>query len=54
MATEEARRLMTLSSERWHDAAVAGGEEPAQARAAADRTTAAYVPPVENGDRAAS
>ncbi len=44
MASDEARRLMTLSSERWGDAAAEAGEDPGQARAAAERTTAAYVP----------
>lgn len=43
MRSEEGRRFMTLSSEGWHDAHVAAGEDRAVARAAADRTTAAYT-----------
>jgi uncharacterized protein YndB with AHSA1/START domain len=42
-ASEEGRRFATLSSEQWRDAAIAAGEDPAIARAAADRTTAAYT-----------
>lgn len=45
MASEEGKRFMTLSSERWYDASVAAGTDPADARAAADRTTAAYTAP---------
>ncbi|HEY0636939.1 MAG TPA: SRPBCC family protein [Pseudonocardiaceae bacterium] len=41
--TDEARRFMTLSSEAWYRAAVAGGDTPTIARAAADRTIAAYT-----------
>jgi len=41
--SEEGRRFMTLSSERWADADIAGGEDEPTARAAADRTTAAYT-----------
>jgi uncharacterized protein YndB with AHSA1/START domain len=46
-ASEEGRHFMTASSERWYDASVAAGTDEAEARAAADRTTAAYtaVPP---------
>ncbi len=42
-ASDEGRRLMTLSSDAWCDASVAGGTDPAAARAAADRTTAFYT-----------
>jgi len=42
-ASEEGRQFMTLSSERWYKASVAAGTEEAAARAAADRTTAAYT-----------
>jgi uncharacterized protein YndB with AHSA1/START domain len=45
MASEPGRRLITLSSEGWHEANVAAGTDPTEARAAADRTTAAYAPP---------
>jgi uncharacterized protein YndB with AHSA1/START domain len=41
--SEEGKRFMSLSSERWHDASVAAGADPVEARAAADRTTAAYT-----------
>ena len=34
---------MTDSSEAWCAASIAGGTDPAAARAAADRTTAAYT-----------
>ncbi|SCE97683.1 SRPBCC family protein [Micromonospora mirobrigensis] len=48
MATEEARRFITLSSERWVAADVADGTDEAAARAAGARTTAAYTgQPVE-------
>ena len=39
----EGVRFMTESSEAWYAAAVAAGADPAAARAAADRTTAAYT-----------
>jgi uncharacterized protein YndB with AHSA1/START domain len=42
-ASEEGRRFMTLSSEAWRDAAVAGGLEVEWAKAAAERTTAFYT-----------
>ncbi|ADB49907.1 SRPBCC family protein [Conexibacter woesei] len=42
-ATEEGRRFMTLSSERWRDASVAAGTDAEAARAAAERTTAFYT-----------
>ena len=38
-------RFMTLSSERWGEADIAGGTDETTARAAADRTTAAYTTP---------
>lgn len=43
VASEEGRRFMTLSSERWCEADIAAGADPAEARAAAARTTAAYT-----------
>jgi uncharacterized protein YndB with AHSA1/START domain len=43
MASDEARTFMTLSSEEWYAASVAAGTDPAAARAAADRCTAAYT-----------
>jgi len=43
MASEEGRRFISASSERWFDASVAAGTDEAAARAAADRTTAAYT-----------
>ena len=43
MASADGRRFMTESSERWYEASVAAGTHPAAARAAADRTTAAYT-----------
>jgi hypothetical protein len=46
MASADGREFMTSSSERWRAAAVEAGEDPAQAAAAAARTTAAYVPEV--------
>ncbi|HEX2132530.1 MAG TPA: SRPBCC family protein [Actinophytocola sp.] len=42
-ASEEARVFMTSSSERWYEAHVASGADPAAAREAADRTIAAYT-----------
>ena len=42
-ASEEGRQFMTQSSDRWYEAAVAGGDDPEAARAAADRTTEAYT-----------
>lgn len=48
-ASEEGRRFMTLSSERWAEADIAAGADEQTARAAADRTTAAYTAtPPEN------
>jgi uncharacterized protein YndB with AHSA1/START domain len=43
VASEEGRRFMAESSEAWYEASVAAGTDPAAARAAADRTTAAYT-----------
>jgi hypothetical protein len=41
--TDEGKEFTTKSSERWYEAAVADGDDPEAARAAADRTTAAYT-----------
>ncbi len=43
MASPDGIRFMAESSEAWRAAAVAAGEDEATARAAADRTTAAYT-----------
>jgi hypothetical protein len=43
VGSEEGKRFMTSSSERWCEASVAAGTDEADARAAADRTTAAYT-----------
>jgi hypothetical protein len=45
MASDDGRRFITLSSEGWFAASVRSGDDEAAARAAADRTTAAYAPP---------
>jgi len=42
-ASDEGHRFIALSSDGWRAADVAGGADPEQARAAADRTTAAYT-----------
>jgi uncharacterized protein YndB with AHSA1/START domain len=42
-ASDEGRRFMTLSSERWCAASIAAGTDEAEARAAADRVTAFYT-----------
>jgi uncharacterized protein YndB with AHSA1/START domain len=42
-ASDDGRRFVVLSSERWRDANIAAGTDPDEARAAADRTTAAYT-----------
>jgi uncharacterized protein YndB with AHSA1/START domain len=42
-ASDEGRRFMSLSSQRWGDASIAAGTDRAAAQAAADRTTAAYT-----------
>lgn len=43
MATEDGKRFITTSSDGWYEATVAAGADPEAARAAADRTTAAYT-----------
>ena len=43
-ASDEGRQFITLASQRWCEASVASGEDPAAAQAAADRTTAFYTP----------
>ena len=45
MVSEDGRTFMSLSSDRWCEANIAAGEDPTAARAAADRTTAAYTAP---------
>jgi len=42
-ASAEGREFMALSSQRWCDASIAAGTDQADARAAADRTIAAYT-----------
>lgn len=42
-ASEEGRRFLTASSDAWCEASVAFGTDPAEARAAANRTTAFYT-----------
>jgi uncharacterized protein YndB with AHSA1/START domain len=44
-ASDEGKRFMSLSSQRWCAASVAAGADKADAQAAADRTTAAYTAP---------
>lgn len=48
-ASDDGSLFMSLSSDRWCDANVSAGEDPATARAMADRTTAFYTgaPPDE-------
>lgn len=47
--SEEGRRFMTLSGERWRDAQIAAGADKAEAEEAAARIIAAYTtPPPEN------
>ncbi len=41
--SDDGKRFMTLSSDGWRDASVAAGTDPAEAKQAADRTTAAYT-----------
>ena len=41
--SEQGKRYITLSSERWCAASIAAGTDEAGAKAAADRTTAAYT-----------
>jgi len=43
MGTEDGRRFLTLSGDRWYDVNVAFGTDPAAARAMADRCLAAYL-----------
>jgi uncharacterized protein YndB with AHSA1/START domain len=43
MISDEGRQFVTVTSDAWYDASVAAGTDPAEARAAADRTTAAYT-----------
>jgi uncharacterized protein YndB with AHSA1/START domain len=43
IASEEGRLFMTLSSQRWCEANITAGAEPAEAEAAAARVTAAYT-----------
>jgi uncharacterized protein YndB with AHSA1/START domain len=45
VASSEGRQFITLASERWRDADIAGGADEAAATGAAERTTAAYLPP---------
>ncbi|MBP2707975.1 SRPBCC family protein [Microbispora sp. RL4-1S] len=42
-ASDEGRRFMTLSSDKWAEASIAAGTDPAEARAAAQRVLAAYT-----------
>jgi len=42
-ASADGRRFMSLASQRWYDASIAAGTDEAAARAAADRTLAAYT-----------
>jgi uncharacterized protein YndB with AHSA1/START domain len=42
-ASAEGRQFMSLASQRWCDASIAAGTDEAGARAAADRTIAAYT-----------
>ena len=42
-STEDGRRFLTLSGEEWYSANVASGEDPAVARASADRCIKAYL-----------
>jgi uncharacterized protein YndB with AHSA1/START domain len=48
--SDEGRRFMTLSSDRWCAADIEAGADEAKSRAAADRTTAAYTAPPESSD----
>lgn len=47
--SEEGRRFLTACSDAWYEASVAAGTGPAEARAAADRTTAFYTGTPEPG-----
>jgi uncharacterized protein YndB with AHSA1/START domain len=46
-ASEEGKRFMRLSGERWCEAHIASGDDEAEARAMAERTIAAYTAPGE-------
>jgi uncharacterized protein YndB with AHSA1/START domain len=43
VASDEGKQFMSLSGQRWRDADIAAGADPEAARAAADRTAAAYT-----------
>jgi uncharacterized protein YndB with AHSA1/START domain len=43
VASEQGKAFISLSSARWCDAAIESGADPVEARAAAERTTAAYT-----------
>lgn len=43
MMSEEGKAFVRQSSEAWREADIAGGEDPAVAKAAADQTSAAYT-----------
>ena len=43
LASENGREFVRLSARRWCDADIAGGADPTEAQAAADRTAAAYT-----------
>ena len=47
-ASDDGRRFMALASQEWYRANVAGGEDPAVARASADRVAAAYLADAQN------
>ena len=51
-ASDEGKQFMSLSSQRWREANVAAGTDPAAAQAAADRTTAAYTAPPDLSSKA--
>lgn len=51
-ASDEGRRFLTASSQAWYEANVVSGTDPAQARAAAIRTTAFYTGMAEPGTAA--
>jgi uncharacterized protein YndB with AHSA1/START domain len=42
-ASDEGKRFLAVSGDRWYEADVQGGADPDAARAAADRTVAAYT-----------
>jgi uncharacterized protein YndB with AHSA1/START domain len=48
-ASADGHRFLSASSDAWYEASVASGTDPAQARAAADRTTAFYTGTAEPG-----